>query len=361
MSMLFCAVSGIIFFYLITDFGITPKTNLALCILIFSVLFFCWRKTFYTLFSSRFTNKTIIIGNDKSSQILCKEIKKRPWLGYKLIDILPQDENSILLLKSKIEKEKIDTLILSEKIESNQEVLKKLYKCLPLQINFINFTKAYETITQKIPVSLLTHAWFLENLKQGEKNFYNKIKRILDIISASAILIIACVFMPFIALAIKLEDKGPVFYRHQRIGKNRKPFLLIKFRSMKENSEKQGPVWAKEQDKRITRIGKFLRKTHLDEIPQMLNILKGDISLVGPRPERPEFTEKLEKQIPYYHIRHLIKPGFTGWAQIKFRYSRSIMDSKEKFQYDLYYIKNNSLFLDIGILLKTFQLFFKKE
>jgi lipopolysaccharide/colanic/teichoic acid biosynthesis glycosyltransferase len=130
---------------------------------------------------------------------------------------------------------------------------------------------------------------------------------------------------------------------------------------MKENSEKKGPVWAEKQDARITRIGKFLRKTHLDEIPQMLNILKGDISLVGPRPERPEFIEKLEKEIPFYHIRHLIKPGFTGWAQIKFRYSRSVIDSKEKFQYDLYYIKNNSLFLDIGILLKTFQLFFKKE
>ena len=355
------AIFGIIFFYLITTFGITPKTNLALNILIFGILFLCWRKIFYNLFSSRFTNKTIIIGKNKSSQILCKEIEERPWLGYELIDILPQDENSIYELKSKIQKEKIDTLILSENLESNPEILKSLYQCLPFEINFINFAKAYETITQKIPVSSLTHAWFLENLKQGEKNFYNKIKRILDIISASAILIIACVFTPFIALAIKLEDNGPVFYKHQRIGKNRKPFLLIKFRSMKENSENDGPVWAKKQDKRITKTGKFLRKTHLDEIPQMFNILKGDISLVGPRPERPEFTEKLEKEIPYYHIRHLIKPGFTGWAQIKFRYGRSIMDSKEKFQYDLYYIKNNSLFLDIGILLKTFQLFFKKE
>jgi exopolysaccharide biosynthesis polyprenyl glycosylphosphotransferase len=360
-SMLFCAVSGIIFFYLITDFGIAPKTNLALCILIFSILFFCWRKFFYNLFSSRFTNKTIIIGDDKSSRILAKEIQERPWLGYKIIDILPQNENSIIALKSKIRKEKIDTLILSENLESNSKILEELYQFLPLQVNFIHYAKAYETITQKIPVSLLTHAWFLENLKQGEKNFYNKIKRILDIISASIILIIACVFTPFIALAIKLEDKGPIFYKHQRIGKNRKPFLLIKFRSMKENSEKNGAVWAEKQDERITKTGKFLRKTHLDEIPQMLNILKGDISLVGPRPERPEFIEKLEKEIPYYHIRHLIKPGFTGWAQIKFRYSRSVVDSKEKFQYDLYYIKNNSLFLDIGILLKTFQLFFKKE
>jgi len=119
--------------------------------------------------------------------------------------------------------------------------------------------------------------------------------------------------------------------------------------------------WAKKEDHRVTKVGKLLRKIHLDELPQMINVLKGDISLVGPRPERPEFVEKLEKEIPYYHVRHLIKPGFTGWAQLKFRYGRSVVDSKEKFQYDLYYMKNRSLFLDLGILLKTFQLFFKKE
>ena len=125
--------------------------------------------------------------------------------------------------------------------------------------------------------------------------------------------------------------------------------------------EKTGPVWAKEKDPRITKVGKFIREAHLDELPQMLNVLKGELSLVGPRPERPEFVEQLGKEIPHYHIRHLIRPGFTGWAQLKFRYGRSVMDSQEKFQYDLYYLKNRSFFLDIGILLKTFQLFFKKE
>jgi len=131
---------------------------------------------------------------------------------------------------------------------------------------------------------------------------------------------------------------------------------------MKEGAEKEtGAVWAEKEDPRITKVGKILRRLHLDEIPQMINVLKGDISLVGPRPERPEFVEKLEKEVPHYHIRHLIKPGFTGWAQLKFRYARSIMDSFEKFQYDLYYLKNRSLFLDLRILLKTFQLFFRKE
>ena len=130
---------------------------------------------------------------------------------------------------------------------------------------------------------------------------------------------------------------------------------------MKVGAETKEAVWAKKRDKRITRVGRFLRRIHFDEIPQIVNVIKGDISLIGPRPERPEFVEKLEKEIPHYHLRYLIKPGFTGWAQIKFRYGRSIMDSHEKFQYDLYYLKNRSFLLDIGILLKTFQLFFKHE
>ena len=130
---------------------------------------------------------------------------------------------------------------------------------------------------------------------------------------------------------------------------------------MIKDAEKTGAVWAEREDPRVTKVGKILRRLHLDEIPQMINVLKGDISLVGPRPERPEFVAQLEKEVPYYHIRHLIKPGFTGWAQIKFRYGRSVIDSFEKFQYDLYYLKNRSLFLDFRILLKTFQLFFKRE
>jgi lipopolysaccharide/colanic/teichoic acid biosynthesis glycosyltransferase len=130
---------------------------------------------------------------------------------------------------------------------------------------------------------------------------------------------------------------------------------------MVKEAEKEGPKWAEIEDQRVTKVGKFLRRFHLDEIPQMINVIRGDISLVGPRPERPEFVEKLEKEIPYYNLRHIIKPGFTGWAQIKFRYARSVMDSLEKFQYDLFYIKNRSLLLDLKILLKTAQLIFKKE
>jgi len=228
-----------------------------------------------------------------------------------------------------------------------------------------NKTSLSEEITHSSFAAVLpswrgSRSVFLENLKQ--KWLYDKIKRVIDVILALLMLLISFFFWPFIALAIKLEDSGPIFYRQERIGKDKKPFLLIKFRSMKKKAERYGqPVWAEKKDPRITRVGKLLRRTHLDEIPQMLNILKGDIGLVGPRPERPEFAAQLEKEIPYFPMRHIIKPGFTGWAQIKFRYARSVVDSLEKFQYDLYYLKNRSLMLDLRILLKTFKLFFRKE
>ena len=252
-------------------------------------------------------------------------------------------------------------MILAENLDKNPRLAKELYKCLSLKINFMDLAKAYETLFYKIPIDFISQTWFLENLAEGEKRIYDKFKRIGDILAAAFIIAITSPLWLILAWLIKSEDKGPVFYKQKRVGKDRKEFLLWKFRSMKVGAEKGRPLWAKENDPRITKIGKVLRKLHLDELPQMINVLKGDISLVGPRPERPEFVKKLEKQIPHYHLRHIIKPGFTGWAQIKFRYARSLMDSHEKFQYDLYYIKNRSFFLDLGILLKTFQLLFKKE
>jgi len=349
---------GIIFFYLIPFFGITPKTNLLLNVLIFGFLFFGWRKLFYSLFSSYFLNRVAIVGSNPQSEELAKEIISQPYLGYKLVAFLSPEEN----LLSKIQEYNIETLIIAANLESNPRITKNLYRCLPSRVNFMDLARAYEIISEKIPVSFVSQTWFLENLKEREKGFYEKIKRIIDVILASIILLLTSPLWSFITLAIKLNDRGPIFYSQERIGKDEKPFLLTKFRSMRKDAEKEtGPVWAEKEDPRITKVGKFLRRTHLDEIPQMLNILKGDISLVGPRPERPEFVSQLEKEVPHYRLRYIIKPGFTGWAQIKFRYGRSIIDSFEKFQYDLYYLKNRSLILDLRILLKTFQLFFRKE
>jgi lipopolysaccharide/colanic/teichoic acid biosynthesis glycosyltransferase len=165
------------------------------------------------------------------------------------------------------------------------------------------------------------------------------------------------------AVAKWAEDGGPIFIKQHRVGKHGKLFTIYKLRSMQAlnkdgSAETNGAVWATAKDPRITPVGHILRTTHLDEVPQMYNIIKGDLALIGPRAERPEFVAELEQQIPYYYLRHTIKPGFTGWAQIKYRYARSIQDSREKFEYDLYYLKNKSPLLDIGIVLKTLQIIF---
>jgi len=355
-AILICFGVGIFFFYLIPFFNIAPKTNLFLNVIIFGILFLVWRKVFYSLFSSHFLNRTAIIGQGKQTQELIKEIISRPYLGYKLITL--NDKQDLL---PQIQKKKIDTLIIPPNLETNAWLTENLYRSLPARINFMDWARAYEIICKKIPISAVGQTWFLKNIKEGEKGFYDKTKQGMDLILAGFLLIATGPLWPLIALLIKLENNGPVFYCQERIGKDRKSFFLFKFRSMKVGAEKKtGPVWAKEEDSRVTKIGKWLRKAHLDELPQLVNVLKGEISLVGPRPERPEFVEKLKKEIPHYHIRHLIKPGFSGWAQVKFRYGRSVMDSQEKFQYDLYYLKNRSLLLDLGILLKTLQLFFKK-
>ena len=348
---------GMIFFYLSPISEITPKTNLVISALIFMILFLGWRKLFFAIFSTKLITRVAIIGPEQQAREIIKEIESRPYLGYQIVPL-----NLLGDLLVQTSEKKIDTLIIPTDLASDSQLAQNLYRCLSAKVNFLDWATAYELICEKIPNEFLAHTWFLENLKEGEKKLYDSLKKIMDAAIALALLVATIPFWPIIALFIKLGDKGPVFYRQKRIGKDGKPFTLFKFRSMRQEAEAiTGAVWAKEKDPRVTRTGRFLRRLHIDELPQMLNIMKGEISLVGPRPERPEFISQLEKEIPHYRMRHLIKPGFTGWAQLKFRYGRSVMDAKEKFQYDLYYLKNRSLILDAGILLKTFRLFFKKE
>ncbi len=187
-------------------------------------------------------------------------------------------------------------------------------------------------------------------------------KRSVDIIGAIIILLVLAPFLPFIALAIRLDTQGPIFFRQIRLGHQGKPFSMLKFRSMQHHAEEStGAVWASHADPRITRIGAFLRKTHLDEVPQCINILQGHMSLVGPRPERPEFMETLNKSIPFYAERHAVKPGITGWAQVCYPYGASVHDAQEKLRYDLYYIKNYSARLELEILLRTIGVIVTKQ
>jgi exopolysaccharide biosynthesis polyprenyl glycosylphosphotransferase len=180
------------------------------------------------------------------------------------------------------------------------------------------------------------------------------VKRVFDIVSAGVLIALASPVMLLTALAIKLDSRGPVLYRQERTGLDNKPFQCVKFRSMRTDAERDGqPRWATTGDDRITRVGRLLRVSRIDELPQLFSVLKGDMSLVGPRPERPYFVEQLTREIPFYAVRHSVKPGVTGWAQVRYQYGSTVEDSQEKLQYDLHYVKNHTLWLDLQILVET--------
>ncbi len=212
----------------------------------------------------------------------------------------------------------------------------------------------YEDITGKIAVEALRPSYLIFNDGFGRSMRGDLAKRAFDVVLASIMMVLAIPLMLLSALAVRLDSKGSVLFAQERVGLNGKPFTLLKFRSMRSDAEsKSGPVWAQKDDPRITRVGRFLRKTRLDELPQLINVLAGDMSLIGPRPERPVFVSDLTEQIPYYNQRHIVKPGLTGWAQINYPYGNTVADAMQKLQYDLFYIKNKSVLFDLSILFTT--------
>jgi sugar transferase (PEP-CTERM system associated) len=221
-------------------------------------------------------------------------------------------------------------------------------------IEVIDAPSFYEEMTGKLLIENITPSWFIFSNGFRMNPFQRYLKRIFDVVFSLLGLILTVPFLPIIALLIKVDSRGPVFFRQVRVGELEKEFMLYKFRTMRQDAENStGAVWAQKNDPRVTRVGRLLRKTRVDELPQFYNVLKGEMSFIGPRPERPEFVNELKKHIPYYPERHFVKPGVTGWAQIRYPYGASIEDAIEKLRHDLYYIKNISLFLDVLIFIET--------
>lgn len=355
-SLIISGLLAVLLFYLIPFWlGITPKTILFLNLTLLFFLFSIWRYLFNLIAkTSVFSKNLLIIGENKDSEELVEIVNSNPQLGYNLVGVFNPKKEKL----KEIDLNKIDILVCALKISDFPGLLRKINQNLDL-FEFETLTSFFEKTFKKVPIAGLDESWFVDNIEGSSKRVYRGLKRLIDILIAFILGLIFLLFLPFVALTIKLDSEGPVFYSQKRIGKNNKVFLLHKFRSMKKGAEKGAPVWAKREDKRITRVGKVLRKTLIDELPQFVNILKGEMSFVGPRPERPKFVEKLEEQIPFYQIRHIIEPGLTGWAQVNYRYGNSVKDAKEKLKYELYYIKNRSLFLDFKIILKTIDLIFK--
>jgi sugar transferase (PEP-CTERM system associated) len=215
----------------------------------------------------------------------------------------------------------------------------------------------YERLTGKISTDMLRPSWLIFSRRSRYSELTRHIRRLLNIVFATVGLATSLPIMALVAVAVWLESRGPIFYTQKRIGKNGRQFRIIKFRSMRTDAEQDsGPVWAEESDPRVTRVGRIIRRLRLDELPQFINVLRGDMNFVGPRPERPVFVRQLSTIIPYYPQRHLIKPGLTGWAQINYRYGSSVADAIEKLRYDLFYIKNQSFLLDAKIIFETIKI-----
>ena len=249
----------------------------------------------------------------------------------------------------------VRTLILAITDEIDGELLQVLMDCLELGVEIIPMPVLYEQLARRVPVDHVGENWYVAVPihHPGTQALWPVAKRIMDILLASLGLVCLAIVLPFIAAAIYLDSPGPIFYTQLRVGKGGRLFNLFKFRSMAPDAEKDEAVWAQKDDSRVTRVGRWLRRTHLDEFPQFLNVLRGEMSAVGPRPERPEFLEALTKEIPFYRVRHAAKPGMAGWGLVNQGYGSSKRDALLKLQYDLYYIKHQSLWLDTVILLRA--------
>lgn len=376
-NLIICLLVGFSFFYL-TPTSVTslkPFRVLLLVILIFTVLFILWRRLFLLSLSNKsFHTNVLFLGLNDEAQQLIRALIERPHLGYRpcyviyapdqpaLGDVndIPHSRD-IAQLRPIIEKYAVQTVVAVNSATQAPDAARFLFDIIPLGLTYYNFTDFYEKITGKVPVISLQKSWFIENLLSGQRVWYELLKRVQDVFFSILFGLLALPLVPFIIVGIKMTSPGPVLFVQTRTGRAGKLFAAMKFRTMQVNAESNGPQWATKNDPRVTSFGKFLRKTRLDELPQFINILKGDMSFVGPRPERPEFISMLTEQIPYYKERLLVKPGLTGWAQINFKYGETIADALTKLQYDLFYLKNRSFALDTSIVLKTIRTIFDRS
>ena len=355
-----------LFFFFVPYFGIAPKTNLVLYLIISSLLVLVWRISVFPRAGFRKRQKTVLIGYSGEVRELVAEVNTNPRYNLEFTRIVEVDDGiDTELLKEEIvniiSSGKANVIVADIKNKKIQNLLTLLYNLTPSDVSvaFIDIHKIYEDIFDRIPVSALKGNWILENISTSPKPMYDTFKRTMDIVLGIILGLVSLIVYPFVFLAIKIEGRGsgPVFISQKRVGKNNELFHSYKFRSMERSED---GFWPGETDNKITRFGGFMRRTRIDELPQLWNIFKGDISFVGPRPDMLGLNKRLSEEIEYYNVRNVIKPGLTGWAQIKQDYGlkkqvqpQSVVDTRVRLTYDLYYIKNRSLLLDIRIALRT--------
>lgn len=347
-----------------------PRRGIAFFILFTSIFTIVWRLIYIQIFTAPiFLRRVLIIGAGLAGSTLTKalqEIHPSPFQIVGFVDDDPEKQDKVIggyrvLCRSEdlirtVEDQKINELIFAITVEINPGMLQSLLVAEERGIEVSTYQNVYEEHLNRIPIFLLQSDWLVRSFvdQYHTSGFYEVGKRMVDILGALIGSLILLIGLPFIYLAIIMESGRPVFFKQTRLGKNGREYTITKFRTMIKNAEGDGKArMAQENDERVTRLGKLLRKSHLDELPQFLNVLKGEMSLVGPRAERPEFVDHLQKRIPFYRARLFVKPGLTGWAQVNQRYAATVEETGVKLEYDLYYIKNQNLLLDFYILLRT--------
>ena len=334
-------------------------------ILLFTLcLLFClgWRALYYRHIG-RFVHRprVLLVGTDRAGKVqqtLAESMNDADIIGY-VSDC--DGAKSIPYLGAPMQVEElarahnVTMIVLLPDAPIDEEIAETLLQAKLHGQMIVDVRSFCEHMVHRLPVSQISSEWLLteEGFSLNTRGSLRRMKRVLDLCAAFILLVCTSPIMLLAALAVRFESPGPVIYSQRRVGLFGKTFTVFKFRSMRNDAEKNGAVWAMKSDPRVTKVGKFIRKTRIDELPQLWNVLKGEMSLIGPRPERPEFVEELEKEIPFYSLRHAVKPGVTGWAQVCYPYGSSVDDSRRKLEYDLYYAKNMSLLLDIKIVLKT--------
>lgn len=327
-----------------------------------------WRILYvYLLDQPIFKRTVLIIGAGWAGKTILQEINRSKKSGLKVVGFIDDDPlkhgkliddipvlGNRYALNNVVRKKHVDMIIAAITHEKHADLIKALINCSWNGTDIIDMPAIYEQLTGKIPFKHINNMWMLHTII-GKAKWYGKlIKPAVELCIALVLFLLLMPAMVIIALSVKVSSRGSVFYTQERVGKDGKIFTILKFRTMVDNAESNtGAVYASDNDPRITKIGRFLRKWRLDEIPQILNVIKGDMSLIGPRPERYVFIKEFEEKIPFYTQRLAVRPGLTGWAQVKYPYASSMEQTEEKLQYDLYYIKNMSFLLDFVVLLKT--------
>lgn len=328
-----------------------------------------WRQLFLTVNAMpKFAERAVILGDGLLAESLLKELESRPDLGIRVAGQIkgiangnghahPLNETEIERALQSFKPFKPSRVVVALSERRGQMPVAALLQMKGRGVKIQDGTELYEAVTGKVPVESLRLSWFLFSSGFGVSRLLLLSQRLISIVVSAIGLLLCLPLMPFIALGIRLTSPGPILFRQKRVGLDGKIFECYKFRTMSVGAESQtGATWAREDDPRITTIGRFLRRSRLDEIPQLWNVFRGDMNLVGPRPERPEFMDLLRSEIMHYDLRHTVRPGITGWAQIRYRYGSSIEDTKEKLCYDLFYIKNMSPGLDLLVLFHTMKI-----